>query len=53
MTTQRGCGIDRNARTEMSLGLALKRLYKAWWATVHGVSKDLDATEQLNNDNNQ
>ena len=49
MTTQRGYGIDRNARVEMSLSLALKRLYKAWWATVHGVAKDSDATEQLNN----
>ena len=23
----------------------------AWWATVHGVAKDSDATEQLNNNN--
>ena len=23
----------------------------AWWATVHGVSKEMDTTEQLNNDN--
>ena len=21
----------------------------AWWATVHGVAKELDVTEQLNN----
>ena len=53
MTTQRGCGTDRNARAEMSLGLALKRLYKACWATAHGVAKDSDTTEQLNNNNNQ
>ena len=24
----------------------------AWWATVHEVSKEMDATERLNNDNN-
>ena len=23
----------------------------AWWATVHGVTKELDMTEQLNNKN--
>ena len=23
----------------------------AWWATVHGVTKELDRTEQLNNNN--
>ena len=23
----------------------------AWWATVHGVAKESDKTEQLNNDN--
>ena len=25
---------------------------RAWWATVHGVTKELDTTEQLNNNNN-
>ena len=24
----------------------------AWWATVHGVSKELDMTQQLNNSRN-
>ena len=24
---------------------------EAWWATVHEVSKEMDATERLNNDN--
>ena len=24
----------------------------AWWATVHGLSKELDMTYQLNNNNN-
>ena len=24
-----------------------------WWATVHGVTKELDTTEQLNNKNNR
>ena len=24
----------------------------AWWATVHGVTKELDMTEWLNNNNN-
>ena len=24
----------------------------AWWATVHGIAKELDMTEQLNNNNN-
>ena len=24
----------------------------AWWATVHGVAKELDMTSQLNNNNN-
>ena len=23
----------------------------AWWATVHGIAKELDMTEQLNNNN--
>ena len=25
----------------------------AWWATVHGVTRELDMTEQLNNNNNK
>ena len=25
---------------------------EAWWAIIHGVAKDLDTTEQLNNNNN-
>ena len=25
---------------------------KAWWATLHGVTKESDTTEQLNNSNN-
>ena len=24
---------------------------RVWWATVHGVAKELDTTEQLNNNN--
>ena len=24
---------------------------EAWWATVHGVAKELDTTQQLNNNN--
>ena len=24
----------------------------AWWATVHGVSKESDVTQRLNNNNN-
>ena len=24
---------------------------EAWWATIHGVAKELDTTEQLNNNN--
>ena len=24
---------------------------EAWWATVHGVAKESDSTEQLNNNN--
>ena len=24
---------------------------RAWWATVHGVAKELDTTERLNNNN--
>ena len=26
---------------------------KGWWATVHGVSKELDTTQQLNNATNK
>ena len=25
---------------------------EAWWTIVHGVAKELDATERLNNSNN-
>ena len=25
---------------------------EAWWAIIHGVAKELDTTEQLNNNNN-
>ena len=25
----------------------------AWWATVHGIAKEIDRTEQLNNNNIQ
>ena len=25
----------------------------AWWATAHGVTKELDTTKQLNNNNKQ
>ena len=24
-----------------------------WWATVHGITKELDTTERLNNNNNR
>ena len=32
-----------------SIGNAMDR--EAWWATIHGVAKELDTTEQLNNNN--